>query len=483
MKLIFEKYMPGTGINVLPACDVPAAKPSDSAKRQDTLHLPQLAEGEISRHYSELERRTFGVNNGFYPLGSCTMKYNPKLNDEMAGLAGFTEIHPLQPEDTVQGCLAVLKTAGNLLCEITGMDAMTFQPAAGAHGEYTGIAMMKAYHEKRGEGAQRIKMLVPDAAHGTNPASAAMNGYTVVTIPSDNRGNVDINALKAAIGPDVAGLMLTNPNTVGMLDRNIKAITELVHGCGGLCYYDGANLNAVMGVIRPGEMGFDVIHLNLHKTFSTPHGGGGPGSGAVGCKECLRPFLPAAGAVHGDDAVSLGENKTDSIGKVKSFYGNFLVVVRALTYILSLGKEGIPQASKSAVLNANYLMRKMVEGGLGKYLVYDEICMHEFVLSMTALKAETGVSALDLAKAMLDNGMHPPTMYFPLIVDEALMFEPTETETRETLDWAAGIVCKLVEQAKADPDYMHTAPHHTVVGRPDDVTAARNPIVKYGFCE
>ncbi len=481
MKLIFEKSVPGCACPVLPKCDVPAAKPDAALQRKASLPLPELAEGEIARHYSALERRTFGVNNGFYPLGSCTMNNNPKKNDEMAGLPGFANVHPLQPEETVQGCLDVLKLAGNILCEITGMDAMTFQPAAGAHGEYTGIAMMKAYHEKNGDAGTRTKMLVPDAAHGTNPASAAMNGYDVVTIPSNEAGCVDIEALKAAVGPDTAGLMLTNPSTVGLFEPNITEITDIVHGAGGLIYYDGANLNAIMGVARPGDMGFDVIHLNLHKTFSTPHGGGGPGSGAVGCKECLRPFLPSAAAVHGDDAVALSACSADTIGKVKGFYGNFLVVVRALCYLLTLGKEGIPEASTGAVLNANYLMRKLATGENKQYLRFDHTCMHEFVLSMAPLKAETGVSALDLAKMMLDNGMHPPTMYFPLIVDEALMFEPTETETRETLDKAAEIVTAIIQQAKKNPESLHTAPHTTVVRRPDEVNAARNPVVKYEF--
>lgn len=478
MKLIFEKSMPGTGTAMLPQNDVPTLQPAEALRRKSALPLPELAEGEVARHYSELERRSHGVNNGFYPLGSCTMKYNPKINDEMAGLPGFAEIHPLQPDHTAQGCLGVMQLAEQLLCEITGMDRMTFQPAAGAHGEFTGIAMMKAYHEKNGELAQRTKMLVPDAAHGTNPASAAMNGFDVVTIPSAEDGCVDVEALRAAAGPDTAGLLLTNPNTLGLFDKNICEITEIVHKAGGLNYYDGANLNAVMGMARPGDMGFDVIHLNLHKTFSTPHGGGGPGSGAVGCKDILAPFLPKP--VVGEDADGLNWNyeRPDSIGRVRSLYGNFLVTLRALCYVFTLGREGIPAASQGAVLNANYLMRKLATDD---EIACNRTCMHEFVLSMKGMKKETGVSALDLAKGMLDYGMHPPTMYFPLIVEEALMFEPTETETRETLDEAAEVFRKLVQQAHDDPDALHAAPHSTPVRRPDEVGAARSPVVKYDF--
>lgn len=477
MKLIFEKSIAGCGCDILPECDVPLQLPSEKQQRKIPLHLPEIAEGEIARHYSKLERRTHGVNNGFYPLGSCTMKYNPKINDEMAGLSGFADVHPLQPLNTVQGCLAVLAKAEILLGEITGMDRMTFQPAAGAHGEYTGIAMIKAYHENRGEGAQRTKMIVPDAAHGTNPASAVMNGYSVITIPSNKDGCVDLEALKKAVGEDTAGLLLTNPNTLGLFDPNILEITQIIHNAGGLNYYDGANLNAIMGITRPGDMGFDVIHLNLHKTFSTPHGGGGPGSGAVGCKNCLAPFLPKPEVINENENYTLYTSEK-SIGKVRSFYGNFLVTLRAYCYILSLGKQGIPAAAQGAVLNANYLMRKMCNG---KYVAYNKTCMHEFVLSMKSLKNQTGVSALDLAKGLLDYGIHPPTMYFPLIVEEALMFEPTETETQETLDEAAEIFCKLTEIAAENPEQLVSAPHTTVVSRPDEVGAARNPVLSYQF--
>jgi len=402
--LIFEKSRAGRGICTLPACDVPEVLPEKEHQREMELHLPQMAEGDLSRHYTELAKKSHGVNDGFYPLGSCTMKYNPKINNDMAGLPGFTEIHPLQPESTVQGCLEVLKTIDTLLSEITGMDRMSMQPAAGAHGEYAGLLLIKAYHESRGD-SKRTKIIIPDSAHGTNPASAVMAGYSVVTIPSGLDGCVDIEALKAVAGDDIAGLMLTNPNTVGLFDKNILQITTIVHECGGLNYYDGANLNAVMGIVRPGDMGFDVIHLNLHKTMSTPHGGGGPGSGPVGCKDFLEPFLPSL-MVEGGEILSFRKAE-HSIGDMKSFYGNFLVVVRALTYVMTLGKEGIPEASRNAVLNANYMMNKLKDIYT---MAYDEVCMHEFVMSLEDLKKEYGVSAMDIAKGLLDNGIHPPTM-------------------------------------------------------------------------
>lgn len=473
--LIFEKSKEGRGCCLLPDCDVPAASLEEKDVRQKRLHLPELSEGELSRHYSEIAKKSHGVNDGFYPLGSCTMKYNPQINNEMAGLPGFTEIHPLQPQHTVQGCLEVLKTAENLLCEITGMDHMTFQPAAGAHGEFTGLLLIKAYHENR-QDHKRKKILVPDSAHGTNPASAAMAGYKVVSIPSGPDGCVDLEKLKEAAGDDVAGLMLTNPNTAGLFDKNIRKITDIVHECGGLCYYDGANLNAVMGIVRPGDMGFDVIHLNLHKTFSTPHGGGGPGSGPVGCKDFLADFLPSM-LVEGTDDLSFVK-PSKSIGEMKSFYGNFLVVVRALTYILTLGREGIPKASQNAVLNANYMMEKLKD----LYpMAYTEICMHEFVMSLSELKKQTGISAMDIAKGLLDHGIHPPTMYFPLIVDEALMVEPTETESKETLDHAVDVFRALHELAVHDAERLHEAPVTTPVSRLDEVEAARHPHLRYEF--
>ncbi|MGI5898753.1 MAG: aminomethyl-transferring glycine dehydrogenase subunit GcvPB [Christensenellales bacterium] len=472
MKLIFEKSVPGLGQELLPPLDVPRVKLGET--RQSPLPLPQVSESEISRHYTALAKRAHGVNDGFYPLGSCTMKYNPKINDELAGLKGFTGIHPLQEEQYAQGCIEVLATAEKLLCSITGMDAMCFQPAAGSHGEYTGLLLMKAYHLSRGD-SKRSKIIIPDSAHGTNPASAAMAGYTVVNIPSAPDGCVDIDKLKEVVGDDTAGLMLTNPNTVGLFDENILTITKIVHDAGGLNYYDGANLNAIMGIARPGDMGFDVIHLNLHKTFSTPHGGGGPGSGPCGCKEFLRPFLPVDMQSESENGFSFATPEK-SIGRVRAFYGNFLVTLRALAYILTLGKEGIPEVAKNAVLNANYLMYLLKQN---YPLAYDRPCMHEFVLALDSFRKETGVSALDVAKALLDYGIHPPTMYFPLVVPEALMFEPTETETKQTLDGAAEALNEIAKKAKEKPAEVQSAPLLTPVGRLDEVAAARKPRLKY----
>ncbi len=464
MKLIFEKSVAGRNLSLLPPCDVPEVSLPESLRRESAPALPELSETDLSRHYTELNRNVHGVNCGFYPLGSCTMKYNPRIDEEMAALPGFTGVHPLAPAHTTAGCQEVLDTARAYLCEITGMDHMTFQPAAGAHGEFTGVLLIKQYHDARGDG-KRTKIIIPDSAHGTNPATASMCGYTVVNIASTPDGCVDLEALKAALGDDVAGMMLTNPNTVGIFDPNILEITRLVHEAGGLCYYDGANLNAVMGVVRPGDMGFDCVHLNLHKTFATPHGGGGPGAGAVGCKAALAPFLPASAAMDGPGRL-----------QVRAFAGNFLVVVKALTYLMTLGREGVPEAAQNAVLNANYLMEKL-KGAFSP--AFDRTCMHEFVLDLSGFKKETGVSALDVAKTLIDYGMHPPTMYFPLIVHEALMLEPTETESRETLDWAAEVFRQLSELAHSNPDYMHAAPHKTVIGRPDEVRASRTPVVRW----
>lgn len=473
--LVFERGREGRGLSLIPACDVELVMPEKSDKRKRALHLPELSESELCRHYTELAKECYGVNDGFYPLGSCTMKYNPKINEDMAALPEFTEIHPLQPEHTVQGCLEVMKTAEEYLCEITGMKRMTFQPAAGAHGEFTGLLLIKAYHDSRGD-KKRTKIIIPDSAHGTNPASAVMAGYSVVSIPSGEDGCVDLEKLREAAGDDVAGLMLTNPNTVGLFDKNILEITKIIHECGGQCYYDGANLNAVMGMVRPGDMGFDVIHLNLHKTFSTPHGGGGPGSGPVGCKEHLAEFLPSVLVERGEKLSFV--KPRNSIGEIKSFYGNFLVVVRALTYLMTLGREGVPQVSGNAVLNANYMMHKLKDCYT---IAYDGVCMHEFVMSLSDLKKKSGVSAMDIAKGLLDNGIHPPTMYFPLIVDEALMVEPTETESKETLDEVIAVFKKLYKTAERDAGELHAAPVHTPVTRLDEVGAARHPVLKYEF--
>lgn len=477
--LIFEKSRPGRGCSAIPACDVEQYTLPDDDMRESDLHLPEMAEVDLSRHYTELAKKAHGVNDGFYPLGSCTMKYNPKINEQMAALDGFTQIHPLQPVDTVQGCLQILKETEDALAAITGMSNFTLQPAAGAHGEFTGLLLIKAYHLSNGD-TQRRKIIVPDSAHGTNPASAVMAGMEVINVDSDDKGLVDVEKLRQVCegNDEIAGLMLTNPNTAGLFDPNIKEITDIIHECGGQCYYDGANLNAVMGWARPGDMGFDCVHLNLHKTFSTPHGGGGPGSGPVGCKEHLAKFMPGVYAVEKDGAYDFAK-APESLGEMKNFYGNFLVAVKALTYIKMLGKEGIPEASKNAVLNANYMMKKLSA-------VYDiafkpEVCMHEFVMDIGRQAKETGVTAMDIAKGLLDNGIHPPTMYFPLTVHEALMAEPCETESKETLDWAIDVFKELNDIAYSDPEKLHQAPVKTPVTRLDEVGAARHPVLKYEF--
>jgi len=464
MKLIFEKSVPGRGMTLLPPCDVEPVSLPEGLCRPEAPALPEISETDLSRHYTQLNRRVHGVNCGFYPLGSCTMKYNPRIDEEAAALPGFTGVHPLAPPYATEGCREVLQTAKEYLCEITGMDDMTFQPAAGAHGEFAGLLLIKQYHAARGE-SKRTKIIVPDSAHGTNPATAAMCGYEVVNIASAPNGCVSLAALKDVLGEDTAGLMLTNPNTVGIFDENILEITRLVHEAGGLCYYDGANLNAIMGLVRPGDMGFDCVHMNLHKTFATPHGGGGPGAGAVGCKAHLAPYLPQSATMCGGEHIQM-----------RSFAGNFLVVVKALAYVMTLGREGIPEAAQAAVLNANYLMQK-IQGTFTP--AFARSCMHEFVLDLSSFKKETGVSALDVAKSLIDYGMHPPTMYFPLIVHEALMLEPTETESRETLDWAAAIFRRLYELAREDPESMRTAPHNAQTGRPDEARAARQPVLRW----
>ena len=455
MKLVFESGSKGRRLSVLPECDVPEYVPGN--ERKNKPRLPEISETELSRHYAELEKEVFGLNDGMIPLGSCTMKYNPKINEREAGLPGFTDIHPLQPAETVQGCTEVIEEMKSALCEITGMDAMTLQPSAGAHGEFTGLLTIKKYHDSRGD-KERTKIIVPDSAHGTNPASASMAGFQIVNVASTEDGLVDLDALREAVGPDTAGLMLTNPNTLGIFDRNIKEITKIIHDAGGLCYYDGANLNAVVGKARPGDMGFDVVHLNLHKTFSTPHACGGPGAGPVGCREFLRDFLPE---------------------HMRSFSCNFLVVVRALTYIKMLGGNGLAEVSQNAVLNANYLLSLISD----KYETSPSGVhfMHEFVISMEKMKKEHGVTALDVAKSLMDYGIHPPTMYFPLIVNEALMVEPTETEPKESLEYLADSLNEIYDKAVEDPEYLHGSPHTAYITRPDEVKAARKPVVKYDF--
>lgn len=475
MELIFERSKKGHRMDLFPASDVPSCS-RDIPLREKPLNLPQLDEVEFDRHYGELEKQTFDVNHGFYPLGSCTMKYNPAVNEVTASLPGFTDIHPLAPQASVQGALEMMYTLQEKLKVIAGMDGFTLQPAAGAHGEYTGLLLIRSYHLSRGD-TKRNKIIVPDSAHGTNPASAAMAGYQVVSVPSNAEGGVDLEKLKEAVGEDTAGLMLTNPNTLGIFDPNILEITRIVHEAGGLCYYDGANLNAIVGRARPGDMGFECVHLNLHKTFSTPHGGGGPGSGPVGCKDFLKDFLPSPIVVKEGESYHL-ERLAHSFGQVKMFYGNFLVMIRALTYILMLGSDGLAEASCQAVLNANYLMHQLAPH---MDIAYPGICMHEFVMTLEHYKKETGVSALDVAKGLLDHGMHPPTMYFPLIVHEALMAEPTETENKETLDQAAKAFIEVFEEGRKNPEALHTAPHHAPIGRPDEVAAARHPKLKYEF--
>lgn len=464
MKTLFElkKEIPSdyTG-----KTDVPQAELPEDFKRQPP-DLPELSEVSVARHYSALSGASFGVDDGAYLLGSCTMKYNPKLNEAAAALKGFNDLHPSAPEKDVQGATALMHALEAALNEITGMDAMTFQPAAGAHGEYTGLKIIDAYHKFRGE--KRNKVLVPDSAHGTNPASAAMCGFEVVNIPSDGH-EVDLEALKAEVGDDTAALMLTNPTTLGLFEKNIAEIRDIVHGAGGLLYYDGANLNAVMGVVRPGDMGFDVVHLNLHKTFSTPHGGGGPGAGPVGVKAFLKEFLPSPVVVKKGDGYAFAEPR-HSIGKVNAFYGNFSVLVKAYAYILSLGKTGIPDSAKIAVLNANYL-KKLLEPEFKAE--GDGYCMHEFVISAETLKKECGVTASDLAKGLIDKGIHPPTVYFPLTVHEAMMFEPTETENKESLEHIAAVMKELYRTARTSPEVFKEFPVTTAVSRPDELKAAK----------
>ena len=472
-KLIFERSSRGARAATIRRPDVPTYT-LKCAVRQE-LDFPEIPEVTLVRHYTALSREAFGVDNGFYPLGSCTMKYNPKLDDEIAALSGFTDIHPLAPEKSVQGALEVIYSLGEALKEITGMDAVTLQPAAGAHGEYTGLSIINAYHKGRGDFARK-KIIVPDSAHGTNPASAAMAGFEVVNIPSDRDKGVDLDALRAAAGADTAALMLTNPTTLGLFEKNIEEIAEIVHSAGGLLYYDGANLNAVMGIVRPGDMGFDVVHLNLHKTFSTPHGGGGPGSGPVGCKAALEKYLPDPRVVRKDDGKYAFAYSEDSIGKVSSFYGNFLVYLKAYAYILTLGAEGIRRSAEGAVLNANYLKSNISDLYSTEEVRY---CMHEFVASVEKLKEETGVTAMDIAKAMIDRGMHPPTMYFPAIVHEALMFEPTETEDKATLDEAIAVLREIYAEAKETPETLKNAPHSAPISRPDEILAARSQKLRW----
>ncbi|MFC0188295.1 aminomethyl-transferring glycine dehydrogenase subunit GcvPB [Fictibacillus aquaticus] len=476
--LIFELSTEGRVGYSIPSLDVPEIPvetllPSEYL-RQEAAELPEVSELQIVRHYTALSNRNHGVDSGFYPLGSCTMKYNPKINEDVARFPGFSSIHPLQDEETVQGAMEMMYRLQTSLAEITGMDEVTLQPAAGAHGEWTGLMMIRAYHEANGD-FNRTKVIVPDSAHGTNPASATVAGFDSITVKSDERGLVDLEDLKRVVGPDTAALMLTNPNTLGLFEENILEMAAIIHEAGGKLYYDGANANAILGFARPGDMGFDVVHLNLHKTFTGPHGGGGPGSGPVGVKKDLIPFLPKPVLIKEDDVYRFEYNRPQSIGRVKPYYGNFGINVRAFTYIMTMGPDGLHQVSENAVLNANYIMRK-----LEPYfeLPYKQHCKHEFVLSGSRQK-KLGVRTLDMAKRLLDFGYHPPTIYFPLSVEEAIMIEPTETESKETLDEFIEKMIQIAKEAEETPEIVQEAPHTTVVKRLDEATAARKPILRY----
>ena len=478
VKLIFEMSVEGRRAYSLDACDVPEKDISEYIPREmlrgEPAQLPQVSEVDVVRHFTELSQENYGVDAGFYPLGSCTMKYNPKVNEDIAALPGFSCVHPQQDAATAQGCLEVMYDTSEYLAKITGMERVSLQPAAGAHGELTGLMIIKAYHRSRGD-TGRTKILVPDSAHGTNPASAMCAGFEVVAVKSDGRGNIDLDSLRAAAGSDTAGLMLTNPNTLGFFDDHIAEVADIIHKAGGLLYYDGANLNAVVGYCRPGDMGFDVVHLNLHKTFSTPHGGGGPGSGPVGVKKALEPFLPRPLVCKKDGAFALDYDRPQSIGQVRSFYGNFGVVLKAWAYILTMGDRGLAEVSRAAVLNANYVRTKLA----GKYkLPYDRACMHEAVFSGDNQK-EHGVSTLDVVKRLLDYGFHPPTVYFPLIVHEAMMIEPTETESKETLDSFIEAMLSIANEAEESPETVTGAPYTTAYKRFDETRAARTPILTY----
>lgn len=478
LKLIFEISKPGRIGYSLPPLDVPEADLDDLLPpeyiRTEEPNLPEVAELDIMRHYTELSTHNHGVDSGFYPLGSCTMKYNPKINEDVARLPGFAHLHPLQAEESTQGAMALMYDLQEHLQEITGMDTVTLQPVAGAHGEWTGLMMIRAYHEANGD-LKRTKVIVPDTAHGTNPASATVAGLETVTVKSDQKGLVDLEHLKTLVGPDTAALMLTNPNTLGLFEENILEMAEIVHNAGGKLYYDGANLNAVMAKARPGDMGFDVVHLNLHKTFTGPHGGGGPGSGPVGVKSELIPFLPKPVLIKTDKGFVFDEDRPQSIGRVKPYFGNFGINVRAYTYIRTMGPDGLKKVTENAVLNANYMMRK-----LAPYfdLPYDRHCKHEFVLSGRRQK-KLGVRTLDMAKRLLDFGYHPPTIYFPLNVEEGMMFEPTETESKETLDLFIETMIQIAKEVEEDPEIVQEAPHTTVVKRLDETKAARKPTLRY----
>ncbi len=469
--LIFEMSSPGRRAYTLPELDVPAAALPEGYTREE-VNLPEVSELEFVRHYTHLSQKNYSIDTHFYPLGSCTMKYNPRVNEKAATIEGLTQVHPLQPQETVQGSLELMYNLQEALKEISGFAGVSLQPAAGAHGEFTGVLMMRAYHASRGD-TKRTKMLIPDSAHGTNPATSAMSGFSVVQIPSDRRGNVDLEALRRECDDSVVGLMLTNPNTLGLFEEHVLEVCEAVHACGGLMYGDGANLNALLGVARPGDLGFDVMHFNLHKTFTTPHGGGGPGSGPVGAGPRLLPFLPGPVVVQEEGQYRL-QAPEQSIGRLKAFYGNYGMFLRAYTYIRMMGPDGLRQVAEDAVLNANYL-KALVTPYFS--LAIDRSCMHEFVVHGDIPAA--GVRALDVSKRLIDYGVHPPTNYFPLIVHDALMIEPTETESKEMLEQFAEIMRQIAEEAGRDPELLRSAPHVTPVFRLDEVRAARNPVLCY----
>ncbi|HOJ20400.1 MAG TPA: aminomethyl-transferring glycine dehydrogenase subunit GcvPB [Armatimonadota bacterium] len=480
--LIFELSRPGRVAFSLPECDVPERPVEElipAGQIRGDLPLPEVSEPQVVRHFTRLSRMNYGVDMGFYPLGSCTMKYNPRVNEAAAALPGFATAHPLAGEEHSQGALQLLYELQEMLAEIAGMDAVTLQPVAGAQGELTGLLMIRAYHLERGDTA-RTRILVPDSSHGTNPATAARCGYTITSVPSNDRGRVDLEQLRAAMDSQVAALMLTNPNTLGLFEDEVLEVTRIVHEGGGLVYMDGANMNAILGIARPGDLGFDVMHFNLHKTFSTPHGGGGPGAAAVAAKAHLEPYLPVPRVVRREGAYALSEEHPRSIGRMHTFYGNFANLVRAYTYLRTLGPEGLRLVAENAVLNANYLLALLKED----YEVpYGDRCMHEFVASAQQ-QAEKGVRALDIAKRLIDHGFHPPTMYFPLIVREALMIEPTETESIETLDAFAEAMREIAREAREQPEVVHDAPHPTPlvtvpVSRVDEVAAARHPNLRW----
>ncbi|HLR01340.1 MAG TPA: aminomethyl-transferring glycine dehydrogenase subunit GcvPB [Virgibacillus sp.] len=476
--LIFERSKEGRTSFNLPALDVPEAdlekELGDAFVRKTPAELPQVSELEVMRHYTGLSNRNYGVDTGFYPLGSCTMKYNPKINEDVARLPGFSHVHPYQEANQVQGAMEMLYDLRTALCELTGMHEVTLQSAAGAQGEWTALIMIRAFHHANGD-TQRNKVIVPDSAHGTNPASAKLAGFDVISVKTHENGLVDIEDLKSVVGDDTAVFMLTNPNTLGLFEKDIKEIASIVHGAGGKLYYDGANLNAIMGYTRPGDMGFDAVHLNLHKTFTGPHGGGGPGSGPVGVTEELAAYLPKPLLVEKDGQYEFDYNRPQSIGRIKPYYGNFGINLRAYTYIRTMGPEGLKKASEFAVLNANYMQEKLKEY---YELPYDTHCKHEFVLSGSRQK-KLGVRTMDIAKRLLDFGVHPPTVYFPLNVEEGMMIEPTETESKETIDEFIDIMITIAKEAEENPEIVQEAPHNTVLKRMDETTAARKPVLRY----